>query len=391
MKVEVETEQKKLKTFGRDKTTDELSAWQVSHQCDISYKIFQTENVFSPDNLSLLCGNHCNPGKSFVVADEFIYDNYIDQIENYFDYHKVYHRIVRCPSGENQKSLDGFLRLAKELEDFEIHRRSNPIIAIGGGVITDLVSFLVSCYRRGVPHLRVPTTLMGYIDASIGIKTGINFNGNKNRLGSFTSPLAVILDHQFLKTLDDRHIRNGLAEVMKLAIIKDYKLFELLESHGKAAAESRFQVEGKEILRLSIAGMLEELEPNLFEDCLKREVDFGHTFSPLLEMRAIDTLLHGEAVAIDVAFSVALAHERQLLSKAERDRILDAMVDLRLPCRHPLLDPTLLWKSLCERVYHRDGHQNVPLPSGIGGCSFINDITPKELEQAFQIYNEITI
>ena len=127
--------------------------------------------------------------------------------------------------GEENKTVEHYLSILRELDSFPIHRRDEPIIAIGGGVLTDVVGFVASSYRRGVPHIKVPTTLMGYVDASIGIKTGINFNGNKNRLGSFDPPEKVFLDKSFLKTLPKRHILNGVCEIIKLAIIKDAEFF----------------------------------------------------------------------------------------------------------------------------------------------------------------------
>jgi 2-epi-5-epi-valiolone synthase len=144
-------------------------------------------------------------------------------------------KIVVFPGDEENKTLDHYLALARELDCFPIHRRDEPIIAIGGGVLTDLVGFVAASYRRGVPYVKVPTTLMGYVDASIGIKTGLNFNSNKNRLGSFHAPQAVLLDKAFLKTLPRRHILNGVCEIIKLAVIKDAPLFGLLETHGRKA------------------------------------------------------------------------------------------------------------------------------------------------------------
>src|SRR5574337_2166952 len=130
------------------------------------------------------------------------------------------------------KTVDAWLGILHELDAFPIHRRDEPIIAIGGGVLTDVVGFVASSYRRGVPHIKVPTTLMGYVDASVGVKSGINFNHHKNRLGSFEAPLQVLLDRAFLATLPHRHILNGVCEIIKLALINDVALFVQLEQHG---------------------------------------------------------------------------------------------------------------------------------------------------------------
>src|SRR5207244_12850133 len=132
------------------------------------------------------------------------------------------------------------------------------------------------------------TTWMGLVDAAIGIKTAVNFEHGKNRIGSFEPPFAAILDRSWLSTLPMRHVLNGVGEIMKLALIRDARLFELLELEGRAAIDDRFQSKGHEIIRGAIGGMLEELEPNLWEENLERATDYGHTFSPVLEMKDVD-------------------------------------------------------------------------------------------------------
>jgi 3-dehydroquinate synthase len=296
---------------------------------------------------------------------------------------------VVFPSGEENKSVDNYLRILSELDSFPINRRDEPIIAIGGGVLTDIAGFVASSYRRGVPHIKVPTTLMGYIDASVGIKTGINFNGHKNRLGSFEPPKKVFLDRNFLKTLPRRHLLNGMCEMVKLAVIKDVVLFELLESHGPACIASRFQndVSGL-ILDRSVSGMLEELEPNLYEDELARKVDFGHTFSYGLETNHEAHLLHGEAVLIDILISCILANARDLLSTQELSKVFHLVSTLGIDLNYDLVTPDLLWNTLQERIYHRNGLQRVPLPKGLGQCTFVNNIQFKEIQLACNTLRE---
>jgi 3-dehydroquinate synthase len=285
--------------------------------------------------------------------------------------------------------MEHYLYLVRELDSFPIHRRDEPIIAIGGGVLTDVVGFVASSYRRGVPHIKAPTTLMGYVDASIGIKTGLNFNSNKNRLGSFFAPKTVLLDKSFLLTLPRRHILNGVCEIIKLAVIKDANLFRLLEVDGVHSVDAHFQnPEGDAILDRAIEGMLEELEPNLFEEDLARKVDFGHTFSYGLETRHEARLLHGEAVLLDILVSTVIARGRDLLTDEETCRIFRLTDALGISINASVLDPGLLWQSLIERTYHRNGLQRVPMPRGIGGCVFLNDIRAREIETAVKNLEE---
>lgn len=121
-------------------------------------------------------------------------------------------------------------------------RRKEPIIAIGGGVCLDVAGLAANLYRRNTPLIKVPTTVMAAVDASIGIKTAVNFHGRKNKMGTYCAPLAVFIDKTFLKTIGARHLTNGSAEILKMACIKDAELFELLEKHSAELIQTKFQV-----------------------------------------------------------------------------------------------------------------------------------------------------
>jgi 3-dehydroquinate synthase len=177
--------------------------------------------------------------------------------------------------------------------------------------------------------------------------------------------------------------------MIKLAVIKDLALFELLETHGAESIASKFQDEiSASILDRSVGGMLEELQPNLFEDELARKVDFGHTFSYGLETHDEAHLLHGESVLIDMVFSSILANTRNLLSDRELDRLFDLICKLGVNVKSELVTPELLWSTLEERTYHRNGLQRVPLPEGLGRCTFVNDIKFDEIRSACKILEE---
>ncbi len=360
--------------------------WHVRHQRPIAYDIITMPKLLDPGNPGLLASGRIDGGRRFVVVDEHVAEHWQPALEAYFAHHQIATRIIRFPGGEAAKSLDAFLDVARALDDFPIHRRDEPIIAIGGGVLTDVIGFVAGSYRRGVPHIKVPTTLMGYVDAAVGIKTGINFNGYKNRLGSFEPPLQVLLDRQFLTTLPRRHILNGVCEIIKLAVIKDADLFAQLEHHGADSVANCFQGDhGDMILERAITGMLEELQPNLFEAELARNVDFGHTFSYGLEARNEERLLHGEAVLLDIAISVLIAQERGLLSAPETDRVFGLIAALGIALDAALLDTELMWHALLDRIEHRNGLQRVPLPDGLGRCVFVNDITASEIASSIQL------
>ncbi|MBN9565234.1 MAG: sedoheptulose 7-phosphate cyclase [Alphaproteobacteria bacterium] len=350
---------------------------------ETKYDIVSGASFFDINNPTLSSIGAGQGSRRFVVLDKNI-KNFQPEIASYFNHFGIETRIELFEPGEENKSLSSMTSLLEKLDTFPIRRRDEPVIAIGGGVLTDVVAFVASVYRRGVPHIKIPTTLMGYVDAAIGIKCGINFNGNKNRIGAFEPPLSVLLDRSFLKTLPHRHIMNGLGEIIKLAVILDAELFEWLEKDGISCVNNNFQsAAGDAILERSIDLMINELAPNLHENNLARTVDFGHTFSLAYEMAPGHDVLHGEAVLMDIILSVFLANVRGSLSEGNVSRILTLIAGL--PYHLPSIQevtPAVLWHSIIERACHRNGLQRIPLPSGIGQCIFANDITPDELNKA---------
>ncbi len=363
------------------------TGWVVASQQSIMYDVRLKDNLFDPRNRDLLeVGVSGRPTRlrRFVVVDEKVDAIYGDRIRQYFDAHDVKIHVLTLGVSEPTKTMESVFAVVDGIDAFGISRRHEPIIAIGGGVLLDIVGLAASLYRRSTPYIRVPTTLMGIVDAGIGAKTGVNYSSHKNRLGSYFPPKVIFLDRTFLASLESRQLSNGFAEILKMALVKDGRLFELLEEHGERLIEDRLQANevAEEVLDRSIHGMLEELQSNLWEEQLERLVDFGHTFSPAIEMRALPSLLHGEAVSIDMAVSTALSVGRGLVSRGEADRILSTMRTLRLPAGHQLCQPGFLWQALQEVVDHRDGLQRMPLPVGIGAATFVNDVQLPEIAEA---------
>ncbi len=348
----------------------------------IEYEIISCLRIFDIGNRTLADIGAGKGSKRFIVLDKNVKE-YRSAITSYFDYYGIKTRISLFESGESNKTIQRAVKLLKELDQFPILRRSEPLVAIGGGVLTDMVGFAASIYRRGVPHIKIPTTLMGYVDAAIGIKCGVNLNNGKNRIGSFEPPLKVLLDPDFLRTLSNRQILNGVGEIIKLAIISDAKLFNGLELLGNSCVQKKFQgSDCKLILDRSINAMLDNLASNLYEEDLSRSVDFGHTFSLAYEMELGNDLLHGEAVVVDVILSIFLAKTKGVLAAAAADRILKLIGAFDYDFSRVFLKTEILWASLLERQKHRDGQQRIPLPCGVGKHVFANDVTYEELDRS---------
>ena len=371
--------------------------WSVRAAQDVTYDVCLVDGLLDPENRTLIeagaTGQTASP-RRFIVVDATVHRLYGPALRRYLDH--CHYDLCVLPVSEETKTMDSVFTVVHGLNSFGISRRNEPIIGIGGGVLLDIVGLASSLYRRSTPYVRVPTSLIGLVDAGVGAKTGVNFEHHKNRLGSYFPSVVALLDRSFLATLEDRHISNGLAEILKIALIKDWRLFQLLEEYTELLLAERFdggtpigETVARDVFSRAIGGMLEELQPNLWEKKLERLVDYGHSFSPTLEMRALPMLLHGEAVCIDMALTTVLAEGRGLLSSQDRERILDVMRRLRLPIWHPLCEPGLLGEALHDTVRHRDGLQRLPLPVGIGAACFVNDLTIAELSRAAEILCEL--
>ncbi|RBM06242.1 sedoheptulose 7-phosphate cyclase [Streptomyces sp. PT12] len=378
--------------------SSQVDSWVVRTVKPVRYEIRLCDDLFEPSRTDLLeagSGGPAAPGtrpRRFVVVDARVDLLHGDRIRSYLDHHDIDHHLCVVRADESVKSFETAAHIVREIDAFGIARRREPVIVIGGGVLMDIVGLVGSLYRRGTPFVRVPTTLIGLVDAGVGAKTGVNFNGHKNRLGTYFPADLTLLDRRFLTTLDRRHLSNGLAEILKIGLIKDRGLFELLEQQGPLLLEEKLQglsgageLAAAEVLRRAIHGMLEELQPNLWETELERVVDYGHTFSPTVEMRALPELLHGEAVCVDMALTTVLGERRGLVSVAERERVLAVMASLGLPSWNDLLTGEILDAALRDTVRHRDGQQRLPLPVGIGSALFVNDVTAHELAAAVDV------
>lgn len=284
--------------------------------------------------------------------------------------------LVVLPCSEPTKALPAAVSLCDAAQSFDFDRRS-LFVVVGGGVISDIVTLAASMVRRGVSHLRVPTTLLGLVDAGIGAKGGVNHGGRKNSLGCFHPPESVLICPGFTETLPARQIRSGLAEILKVALARDGELFARLEADGPAFVELRGQVSPEvsdAIVWSCITNMLADLEPNLFEDrTYERRMDLGHAFCPTLESACGFARLHGEAVAIDLALSTVLAQELGWLAAADAERILGLMDRLGLPTYDALLDAELCRVALDEITRHRGGQLLLFVPDGVGSVRCLRE------------------
>jgi 3-dehydroquinate synthase len=363
--------------------------WSVKTELPVEFKLTYSADIFNPENKDI--ANLSDNKRRIVVIDEEVYVLYKDKISNYFTENKLDVHLIYVNCKEENKTWETLNHILNDFEKIGVLRREE-IIAIGGGVLLDVVGFACSIYRRGIPYIKIPTTLLAIVDASVGSKVAVNHFGRRNRIGAYYPPIATYIDKKFIKTQSEREIVNGIAEIFKLAVIKSHELFELLEENAEILIDEKFQYGAVpvRVINLAITEMIAELGPNLWEKRLDRCVDFGHTFSPVIEMNHMDELLHGEAVALDCLYSTCIAYNRGYVSVETTERIFNLAKRLKLKTFHPgFTDMRLLTESLYDATKHRNGNQYAPLPIGIGNYKIVNDITESEMAKAIDVFEEV--
>lgn len=344
-------------------------------------RVFFTENVFAPDNLSLvnaLTGD--GPHRVMVVLEDSLAQalpELENQIEKYFAAHAASLKLVRpplfVPGGETAKnSITLVTDLLGHLHRHHIDRHSY-LIAIGGGALLDVAGFAAATCHRGLRLVRIPTTTLSQADSGVGVKNGINAYGQKNFVGTFAPPFAVFNDFNLLATLDPRDKRSGYVEAVKVACIRDARFFAELERDADQLA--RFEPDAmRHLIRRCAELHLDHISTggDPFESGSARPLDFGHWAAHKLEQLSKFTLRHGEAVAIGIALDVIYSQICGLLDEASADRILNLLQRLgfRLFCSELLnADDTNRLKLLAgleEFREHLGGKLTITLLQAIG-------------------------
>jgi 2-epi-5-epi-valiolone synthase len=336
------------------------------------YAVYAGEGILGPDNPAL--GERLRGRKVLLVTTPTVARLYGGLVNDLAGRQSLSVKTLVLPCGENTKSLELVGEICGAALEYQLDRKG-LLVALGGGVCSDLVTLSASLIRRGISYIRVPTTLIGQVDAGVGTKGAVNFGGKKSFLGAYYPPESVFIDPTFLKTLPVAHLRYGLAEIIKIALVCDPELFRLVADHSARLLRSGFQEPfacSRRVLTLAAARMLEELQANPYEDqSYKRLVDMGHTFSPVIEAASGYALHHGEAVAIDLAMSATISAELGLIAEAERETIIAALVAAGLPIFTELVTEQLCLHALREVALHRAGAMNLVIPVGIGRAIFL--------------------
>ena len=279
-----------------------------------------------------LLEKHLGSGKTLIVSNDVVAPLYLGQVRTSLANRDVEIHII--PDGERFKTQETWYGIIDKLVGMQARRDAN-LIALGGGVIGDLVGFAAACYMRGIRFLQLPTTLLAQVDAAIGGKTAINHAKGKNLVGAFHQPAAVIIDSTTLASLPEREFNAGLAEVVKYGAINDAGFFAWLEENA-AAIRQRHEDTLNHLILESVKNKSEIVSQDEKEAGIRALLNFGHSFGHALEAESnYSRFLHGEAVSIGMVTAARLSEIRGLCQTGTAKRLATLLSILGLPVKQP--------------------------------------------------------
>ncbi len=287
--------------------------------------------------------------------------------------------MLEVPDGEKQKSLRTAGWLYQKLSDFYAERIT-PILALGGGVIGDLAGFVAATYLRGVPFIQVPTTLLAQVDSSIGGKVAVNHGRLKNRIGAFYQPHLVISDVNTLGTLNIREFTNGLAEIIKVAFIRDRGFFAYLEGNLDKIMSLDCDVL-EEIISKSVEIKAEIVEKDERDLGLRNILNYGHTIGHAVETASSFKVKHGEAVAIGMLAAGRISSKMGLLPESELARLERVIERAGLPTEMSGLRLEKMIGAMRHDKKVLEGRIRFVLPRSIGDVFISDGVSLSLIEQ----------
>jgi len=301
----------------------------------------------------------------FLVTNPTVFDLYGHAFKESLQNAGLETQVLMVPDGESYKSLDTAIKLYSELNQHKAGRHT-PLLALGGGVIGDLAGFVAATYMRGMPLIHLPTTLVAQVDSSIGGKTAVNNGAIKNQIGTFYQPRAVISDTETLRSLARRDISNGLAEIIKSAVIRDAALFRFLENnmHSLKSGDSRTLQHAIRRTASIKAAIVTRDEHDLG---IRNILNFGHTIGHGIEAATRFQVNHGEAGSPGNAGSTpGYPSQLGMFPQSDLSRLQNLICQAELPLTMPEIDINAIMEAITHDKKISGGKIRFILPLKIG-------------------------
>ena len=378
--------------------TKDASTIEAVMSTTITTTIKIARKVLDPSN-HLLFDMYKPLGRCVAVVDDKVDEHYGAEIDNYFATHNIEFTKLVFSGNEVDKGIEDVERILVAMKKYSVGRHE-PLLVIGGGVIADIAGFATSLYSRNTPYVMLCTSIVSGIDAGPSPRVCCNGYDYKNLYGSYHPPVLTITDRGFWKTLHPGWLRHGVAEIIKMAVMKDLSLFELLEKHGVRAVQTNFGTQGDSvddpefqdvcdlIVGKAMEGYVRSEYGNLWETHQCRPHAYGHTWCPGYELPA--GMLHGQAVGTCMGFGAYLSFVEGWVSEEEMHRILKVISDCELSLYHPVMDDDqMIWKTQMAIVEKRGGNLCAPIPKPLGFSGYLNDLSEELLAQRMHEYKDL--
>ncbi|MDP2323818.1 MAG: 3-dehydroquinate synthase [Gammaproteobacteria bacterium] len=319
---------------------------------------------------------HLRRRDAMIVTNETVAPIYLEPVKSLLAGSRVSTTVL--PDGEQHKTMATVGRVLDALVEAR-YGRDCVIVALGGGVVGDIAGFAASIYQRGVDFIQVPTTLLAQVDSAVGGKTGVNHPGGKNLLGAFYQPICVLADTDTLRTLPDRELSAGLAEVVKYGLIADATLFDWLEKHADTLLHRDAAALGH-VVRRSCEIKAEIVGQDERERGRRALLNLGHTFGHAIELKAgYGEWLHGEAVAAGTCMAAEFSARLGMLQPGAVERIRQLFRRLKLPVSPPPVEPGQFLAAMGMDKKVVAGQIRLVLLDEIGAARITGDYAPHEL------------
>lgn len=307
--------------------------------------------------------------KVLIVSNPKVAGLYLSQVLQSLESKEVYVCIV--PDGEQYKNMQSVEYILECAFSHRLDRKS-LMIALGGGVIGDMVGFVSGIYQRGIDFIQIPTTLLSQVDASVGGKTGINNEFGKNLIGLFHQPKAVYIDPHFLQTLPSREFGAGVAEIIKMAVCFDREFFTYLQNHTLNLQDTQSLVYA---ITQAVSIKARVVSSDEKEKGIRAALNYGHTFGHAIEnLTDYKRYLHGEAVSIGMCMANALAYELGFLQADEVEAIKNLLEKYNLPTFFEVSDVLDFYEKFYLDKKSSDSKIMFILPKGLDDVALCEDV-----------------
>jgi len=343
---------------------------------DRAYPIFIGADLLGDSSLYL---PHIHGGQVMIVSNETVAPLYLERVKGALGGFRVAEVIL--PDGEQYKTLEVLDRIFTALLQNRFDRGCT-LLALGGGVVGDMTGFAAASYQRGVDFIQVPTTLLSQVDSSVGGKTGVNHPLGKNMIGAFHQPQCVVIDISTLKTLPDRELSAGLAEVIKYGLINDPEFFDWLEANMQALV-AREPAALAHAIERSCADKAAVVAADERESGQRALLNLGHTFGHAIETgMGYGRWLHGEAVGAGMCMAADMSNRLGWLDREQLQRVSRLVAAAGLPVEPPEeISPQRFMELMAIDKKVLDGRLRLVLMKDIGNSVISGDFDPQALKK----------